>query len=62
MATLGQVARFVNYDDDKYVTKNPHLQAGLTWEGAIWTFTSTHANNWYPLTRLSHMLDCKLYR
>jgi tetratricopeptide (TPR) repeat protein len=52
---------FVNYDDDKYVTKNPHVQAGVSREGIIWAFTTTHASNWHPLTWLSHMLDCQLY-
>ena len=52
---------FVNFDDDVYVTKNPHVQAGLTREGFIWAFTSTYAGNWHPLTWLSHMLDCQIY-
>ncbi len=52
---------FVNYDDNLYVTENRHVQAGLTWEGIIWAFTTTHASNWHPLTWLSHMLDCQLF-
>jgi len=24
---------FVNYDDEDYVTRNPHVQSGLTWQG-----------------------------
>jgi hypothetical protein len=35
---------FVNFDDHVYVTQNYHVQAGLTWEGFIWAFTSAHAN------------------
>ncbi|HUJ94716.1 MAG TPA: hypothetical protein VLW84_05585, partial [Terriglobales bacterium] len=23
---------FVNYDDDRYVTENPHVRAGMSWE------------------------------
>ena len=52
---------FVNYDDNLYVTENHHVQAGLTWEGIIWAFTTTHASNWHPLTWLSHMLDCEIW-
>ncbi len=52
---------FLNYDDDEYVTDNPHVKAGLTLEGVTWAFTTTHAANWHPLTWLSHMLDCQLY-
>ena len=52
---------FVILDDDKYVTENSHVLAGLTWEGIIWAFTTTHANFWHPLTWVSHMLDCQFY-
>jgi len=27
---------FANYDDDDYVTNNPHVQAGVTWETVKW--------------------------
>ncbi len=52
---------FVNYDDNLYVTENYHVQAGLTWKGIIWAFTTTHASNWHPVTWLSHMLDCEIW-
>ena len=52
---------FINYDDPSYVSKNPHVQTGLTLEGIAWSFTATHAGNWHPLTWLSHMLDIQLY-
>ena len=52
---------FINYDDDLYLTNNPHVQAGLTLESITWAFTSTRASNWHPLTWLSHMLDCQIY-
>jgi tetratricopeptide (TPR) repeat protein len=51
---------FVEYDDQQYVTENPHVQAGLTWTGLVWAF-GFHAGNWHPLTWLSHMLDCQFY-
>jgi len=52
---------FTNFDDDDYVTKNPAVLAGLTWDGIVWSFTAYHAGNWHPLTWVSHMLDVTLF-
>ena len=52
---------FINYDDTSYVTENTYVQAGLTLESVIWSFTETHSANWHPITWLSHMLDIQLY-
>ena len=52
---------FAGYDDELYVTENENVQAGLTFEGLIWAFTTFRAGNWHPLTWLSHMLDCEIY-
>lgn len=51
---------FIDCDDPDYVTKNVHVQAGLTWPGVRWAFTSGDAANWFPVTWLSHMLDWQL--
>ena len=53
---------FVDYDDNLYITENSIVQRGLTWPGVQWAFTSFEASNWHPLTWLSHMLDCQMYR
>lgn len=53
--------QFVNLDDDLYVTENPHVLNGLTWESVRWAFTKSHGALWLPLTWLSHMLDCQLF-
>jgi len=53
--------QFVNYDDDAYVTSNLQVKYGLDRAGVKWAFTSYDANNWHPLTWLSHMLDCELF-
>ena len=53
--------RFINYDDDDYITQNQVVQRGLTWTGVKWAFTTWHASNWHPLTWLSHMTDCELF-
>jgi protein O-mannosyl-transferase len=52
---------FVDYDDDRYVTANPRVQQGLSWNNAAWALTATEVANWHPLTWLSHMTDCRLY-
>jgi tetratricopeptide (TPR) repeat protein len=52
---------FITYDDPVYVTDNPHVTGGLTWENVTWAFRSTEASNWHPLTWISHMADCQLY-
>ena len=48
---------FLNYDDDGYITTNPHVRAGLTWATVKWAFTTYDKANWHPLTWLSHALD-----
>ncbi|MCX5637349.1 MAG: tetratricopeptide repeat protein [Planctomycetota bacterium] len=52
---------FVKYDDDKYVTENPHITGGLTLQSVVWAFTTPHFFMWHPLTSLSHLLDYELY-
>src|SRR5258706_11733922 len=59
---------FINYDDYAYVTLNPVVQQGLTWEGVSWAFREGLYGEaaywhplWHPLTWLSHMLDCQLF-
>ena len=56
-----QYNEFVDYDDDKYVVKNPYIQSGLNLKSIEWAFTATRASNWHPLTWLSHTLDCQLF-
>jgi Flp pilus assembly protein TadD len=52
---------FVSYDDVDYVTSNPPVQQGLHWQGIKWALTAEQAENWHPLTWVSHMIDCQLY-
>jgi tetratricopeptide (TPR) repeat protein len=52
---------FDEYDDVKYVTRNRHVQEGLTPGSVAWAFTSFEASNWHPLTWLSHMLDWEIF-
>ena len=52
---------FLNYDDDVYVTDNPHVLGGLSSQNVAWAITSTEASNWHPVTWMSHMLDVQLF-
>jgi hypothetical protein len=52
---------FLNYDDNGYVTGNPHVRSAFTTAGVAWAFTSIDYFYWQPLTWLSHMLDCELF-
>lgn len=52
---------FISFDDDEYITANPHVQAGLTGESVAWAFGNYHSNNWHPLTWLVHMTDQELF-
>ena len=52
---------FIPFDDPSYITDNIHVRGGLTPENIFWAFTSFHANNWHPLTWISHTLDCHLF-
>lgn len=51
---------FVNWDDDIYVTMNPHLRA-VDAAFPLWAFTSLYAGNWHPLTWMSHASDVLLW-
>jgi len=52
---------FLVLDDHDYVTANPHIHQGLSWNTIKWAFTSIEAANWHPLTWLSHALDYQLF-
>src|SRR5205807_1019344 len=62
-AVYGQVSHFdfVNIDDPDYVTSNPYVRQGVTAAGLAWAITTGEAANWFPLTRISHMLDVQLF-
>ncbi|HUO15108.1 MAG TPA: tetratricopeptide repeat protein [Verrucomicrobiae bacterium] len=49
------------WDDDSYVTDNPHVRSGLTLTNIRWAFSSFEQSNWHPVAWLSHMVDCQLF-
>jgi len=52
---------FVNLDDTLYVTKNVHVQAGLSLDSIRWAFFTQDAHYFHPLTWMSYMADCMMY-
>ncbi|MGA9528840.1 MAG: hypothetical protein WBS24_12060 [Terriglobales bacterium] len=53
--------RFIDFDDEAYITANPPVQDGLTRNTVTWSFTTFHAGYWHPVTWLSHALDCQIF-
>lgn len=52
---------FVSFDDPDYISGNPQVLAGLTWDSVKWAMTANDFANWHPLTWISHMLDVTLF-
>ena len=52
---------FIHLDDPLYITQNDIVKKGLTLEGFVWAFKNISAGFWFPLTWLSHMLDCQIF-
>jgi Tfp pilus assembly protein PilF len=65
LLVYGQIGNhpFIDFDDDIYVTRNHHVQAGVTPNSIAWAFSFEDKDKtyWHPVTWLSHMLDCQLY-
>jgi len=53
--------KFINFDDDIYITNNLNVQAGLTSKSVLWAFTNFDTGSWFPVTWFSHILDYQLY-
>jgi protein O-mannosyl-transferase len=54
-------APFLNFDDQVYVTDNPQVRAGLSWNTVVWAFRTPKAYDWHPLGWLSYALDCQIF-
>src|SRR5689334_22981294 len=63
LALFCQVGRFefINFDDPQYVSRNTHVQQGLTGESIAWAFSLNETDNWNPLTWLSHMATVEFF-
>ena len=54
-------APFLNYDDPVYVTENPQVRAGLTWNTVVWAFRTPKSLVWEPMTWLSYAFDSQMF-
>ena len=52
---------FLNFDDDRYVLDNPHVNRGLARDGIRWAFTAVYEDWWLPLLWLSYMADTEIW-
>jgi hypothetical protein len=62
LATYGPLWNndFINLDDETWITRNPHVRAGLTPHDVEWAWDGFHEANWVPLTWMSLQLDASL--
>lgn len=56
-----QNQEFIYYDEEIYVTDNPHVRQGLTWDNLRYAFTESKSGYWHPLTWISLMADRQLF-
>jgi tetratricopeptide (TPR) repeat protein len=55
--------KFLNFDDDLYISENPRLKQGLSVNGIAWAFTANltkadpNAEYWEPLTLATRLAD-----
>ncbi len=72
LAAAGIFARvggyeFLNFDDNVYVQKNPHINGGLSAQSASWAFRaglferSVNSTDWWPLSAISHAAAFSLF-
>lgn len=52
---------FLNFDDNVYVTENPFVTSGLSFNNIKWAFTTHHGGHWHPLTWIFHQIDVELF-
>ena len=52
---------FATFDDPLYIIDNQHLRDGLALRNLRWVFLSFSPDYWFPVTRLSLILDYKLF-
>ncbi len=52
---------FVDFDDENYLTRNPHVKEGFTASGFSWVWRVDVAPYWMPLTWLSFQFDAHYF-
>ncbi len=63
IVVYGQVGgfAFLGMDDSQYLTENPWVRRGLSWDGLMWALTNTRIMYWHPVTWLSFMAEVELF-
>lgn len=51
---------FLNWDDNTYIVKNPHMRP-LDFTFLKWAFATFYFSNWHPLTWISYAIDYSLW-
>lgn len=58
---------FLSFDDNFFISENPHVSQGLSGSGLRWAWTADllqadpYVDYWQPLTAMSRMLDVSLF-
>jgi Flp pilus assembly protein TadD len=52
---------FTNFDDNDYVSQNPHVTGGLTAQSVNWAFTTGYESTWQPLVWVSYLVDVAMF-
>src|SRR5262245_833969 len=52
---------FVDFDDELYVTANPHVRGGLSGSGFAWAWTNHDGNYWQPISWLTLQFDAHYF-
>lgn len=50
-----------SYDDEMYITLNPAVLQGVSWDSLKWSLTTFVSGNWHPITWWSHLIDVSLF-
>lgn len=52
---------FLNDGDNVYITENPYVSRGVTWDGVVAAFTKPQGGGWSPVATLTHMIDVDIF-
>lgn len=53
--------KFVDFDDQDYVTNNPFITRGLGPGSVAWALGTFACGNWHPVTWISYMVDHRIH-
>jgi tetratricopeptide (TPR) repeat protein len=63
LVIYAQVINFelVGLDDNYFITSNPQVTEGLSWDNFLWSLQTVFMGIWHPLTWLSYQLESSLF-